>query len=159
VSISSTFYTQLFCTKVFCAAFLLLQFGYVTFWHKNIGAKAAHKILIKLTIALKYNFLLPTAWKSGFKMILKTSSKIRPPPPECCIFFWMALSECPEQIKEKVRTHVKHKVVRSKRGRVVSSQIYHRTTSWNIIAFWKYDFYHRTAYSIKDKRLNLLNKA
>ncbi len=38
-----------FCTKVFFAAFLELQFGFVIFWHKNIGAKAAYKMLMKLT--------------------------------------------------------------------------------------------------------------
>jgi len=26
-----------------------LQFGFVIFWSKNIGAKAAHKMLMKLT--------------------------------------------------------------------------------------------------------------
>jgi len=36
--------------KVICAAFLLLQFGFVSFWWKNIGAKGAHKMLMKLTI-------------------------------------------------------------------------------------------------------------
>jgi len=36
--------------KVLCAAFLLLQYGFVTFWQKIIGAKAAHKMLMKLTI-------------------------------------------------------------------------------------------------------------
>jgi len=40
VSISQTFYKKLFCTKVFCAAFLLLQFGYVIFWQKTIGSKS-----------------------------------------------------------------------------------------------------------------------
>jgi len=34
VSISSTFYACLFRTKVICAAFLLLQFGFVIFWQK-----------------------------------------------------------------------------------------------------------------------------
>jgi len=48
-SISSTFYLQLFRTKVFCTAFLWLQFGFLIFWHKNIGAKAAGKMLVKLT--------------------------------------------------------------------------------------------------------------
>jgi hypothetical protein len=38
-----------FCTKVFCAAFMCLQFGFVIFWQKNFGAKAAHKMLVKLT--------------------------------------------------------------------------------------------------------------
>jgi hypothetical protein len=35
--------------KVFCAAFMCLQFGYVIFWQKDFGAKAAHKMLVKLT--------------------------------------------------------------------------------------------------------------
>jgi len=47
VSISSTFYARLFCKKVFCTVFQL-QFGFVIFWHKNIGAKAARKMLMKL---------------------------------------------------------------------------------------------------------------
>ncbi len=35
--------------EVFCAAFLLLQFGFVIFWHKNIGAKAVCIMLMKMT--------------------------------------------------------------------------------------------------------------
>jgi hypothetical protein len=35
--------------KVFCAAFMCLQFGFVIFGQKNFGAKAAHKMLVKLT--------------------------------------------------------------------------------------------------------------
>jgi hypothetical protein len=49
VSISPTFYKQLFCVKVFYAAFLYLQNGLVIFLQKNVGAKAARKILMKLT--------------------------------------------------------------------------------------------------------------
>jgi hypothetical protein len=41
-----------FRTKVFCAAFMCLQFGFVIFWQKDFGAKAAHKILVKLTPGL-----------------------------------------------------------------------------------------------------------
>jgi len=37
--------------KNFCAAFLYLQFGFVTFWRKNIGAKATPKMLMKFTRA------------------------------------------------------------------------------------------------------------
>jgi hypothetical protein len=44
VSISPIFFWELFCTKVFFAAFLCLQFGFVIFWQKDFGAKAAHKI-------------------------------------------------------------------------------------------------------------------
>jgi len=36
VLFSSTFYEQLFSTKVFFEAFLYLQFGFVIFWQKNI---------------------------------------------------------------------------------------------------------------------------
>ena len=46
VSISPIFYEQLFCTKVFCAAFLCLQLVFVIFWWKDFGAKAAHKMLV-----------------------------------------------------------------------------------------------------------------
>jgi hypothetical protein len=49
VSISPILYEQLFCTKVFCIAFMCLQFGLVIFWQKDFGAKAAHKMLGKLT--------------------------------------------------------------------------------------------------------------
>jgi len=38
--------------KVFFAAFLYLQFGFVIFWQKNIGSKAARKMLMKLTPGL-----------------------------------------------------------------------------------------------------------
>jgi len=48
VSISSKFYKQIFFTKVLCAAFLVLQFGFVIFLQKNIGTKTARKMLVKL---------------------------------------------------------------------------------------------------------------
>ena len=35
--------------KVFGAAFMCLQFGFVIFWQKEIGAKVAHTIIVKLT--------------------------------------------------------------------------------------------------------------
>jgi len=38
--------------KVFCAAFMCLQFGFVIFWQKDFSAKAAHTMLVKLTPAL-----------------------------------------------------------------------------------------------------------
>jgi hypothetical protein len=50
VSISPIFYEQLFCAKDFCAAFMCLKFGFIIFWQKDFGAKAAHKILVKLTL-------------------------------------------------------------------------------------------------------------
>jgi len=36
VNFTNIFYELLFCTKVFCTAFLYLQFGVVIFWQKNI---------------------------------------------------------------------------------------------------------------------------
>jgi hypothetical protein len=33
--------------KVFCVAFMCLQFGFVIFWQNDFGAKAAHKMLVK----------------------------------------------------------------------------------------------------------------
>jgi hypothetical protein len=48
VSISPIFYKQLFRTKVFCAAFMCLQFGFIIFGQKDFSAKAAHKMLAKL---------------------------------------------------------------------------------------------------------------
>jgi hypothetical protein len=53
VSISPIFYKQLFHTKVLCAPFMCLQFGFVIFWQKDFGAKAAHIMLVKLTPASK----------------------------------------------------------------------------------------------------------
>jgi len=58
VSISQTFYWHLFHTKVFCSACLSLQHGFVTFWQKDIGAKAVHKILMKLTTGVNFTNIL-----------------------------------------------------------------------------------------------------
>jgi hypothetical protein len=44
------FYGQLSRMKVFCATFMCLQFGFVIFWQKDFGAKAAHKMSVKLTL-------------------------------------------------------------------------------------------------------------
>ncbi len=49
MSISPIFYGQLFPMKVFCAAFMCSKFGFVNFWQRDFGAKAAHKMLVKLT--------------------------------------------------------------------------------------------------------------
>jgi len=44
--------------KVFCAAFLCLQLGFVIFWQKDFGAKAAHKMLVKMTPGQSHKNLL-----------------------------------------------------------------------------------------------------
>ncbi len=36
--------------KFFCAAFMCLKFVFVIFWQKDFGAKAALKMLVKLTL-------------------------------------------------------------------------------------------------------------
>jgi hypothetical protein len=46
-------------TKVLCTAFKCLQFGFVIFWRKDFGTKAAHKMLVKFTQAIQLNFLWP----------------------------------------------------------------------------------------------------
>jgi len=58
VSISQTFYEQLLRMKVFCAAFMCLQFGFVIFRQKDFGGKAAHKMLVKLTPAKMFAGLI-----------------------------------------------------------------------------------------------------
>jgi hypothetical protein len=46
--------------KVFCAAFMRLQFGFVIYWQKDFGAKAAHKMLVKLTPSLPFSRWMET---------------------------------------------------------------------------------------------------
>jgi hypothetical protein len=36
--------------KVLCTAFKCLQFGFVVFWQKDFGAKAAHEMLAEIGI-------------------------------------------------------------------------------------------------------------
>ena len=45
---------QVFCTKVFRAALLCLQLWFVFFYQKEIGAKVAHKMLVKLTTGINF---------------------------------------------------------------------------------------------------------
>jgi hypothetical protein len=37
-------------TNALCTAFMCLKFGFVIFWQKDFVAKAAHKMLVKLTL-------------------------------------------------------------------------------------------------------------
>ena len=46
-------------TKVICTAFKCLQFGFVIFWQKDFGTKAAHKMLVKLTPGWSTFWVLP----------------------------------------------------------------------------------------------------
>jgi hypothetical protein len=49
VSISTTFYDQIFWYESVFVAFLNLEFGFVIFCKKNIIEKAVHKMFLKLT--------------------------------------------------------------------------------------------------------------
>ncbi len=40
------FTSSFYCKKVFCGAIFYLQFGFVSFWQKNIIAKATRKTLV-----------------------------------------------------------------------------------------------------------------
>ncbi len=51
-----------FCTKVLWAAFLLFQFDFVIFCQKNIGEKAARKMLVKLTTGRCFYFRIEHAF-------------------------------------------------------------------------------------------------
>jgi hypothetical protein len=61
VSISPTFYEQLFCGKVFFVAFLCIEFGFVISNFKNSVAKAAPNFFVELTTV----FHFPDATSSG----------------------------------------------------------------------------------------------
>jgi len=52
VSISSTFYARLFCTKVLRTAFLKLRLGFGVSTKALLYEKLAHKTLMKLTNGL-----------------------------------------------------------------------------------------------------------
>ena len=52
VLISSIFYKQLFCANMFWATFLYIQLVLVYFWQRDIGAKAALKMIVKLSTRL-----------------------------------------------------------------------------------------------------------
>jgi hypothetical protein len=49
VSISPIFYEQIFRAKVFLHTFNVLTIWVCNFWQKDFGAKAANKMLVKLT--------------------------------------------------------------------------------------------------------------
>ncbi len=65
LSITPIYYEQHFHTKVLCSAFMCLQFGFVIFWQKDFGTKAAHKMLVKLTPGDK---LTPLAYHPTIKV-------------------------------------------------------------------------------------------
>jgi len=72
--ISSTFYNQLFPTKVSFKAFLYSQFGFVIFWQKKIGTKAVHKMMMKLIPAL---FVLWSTQKIDKSLFLLENRDLR----------------------------------------------------------------------------------
>ncbi len=44
-----------FFTNVFCTAFMCLELEFVIFWRKDLGAKPAHKMLVKLSPGCQKN--------------------------------------------------------------------------------------------------------
>jgi hypothetical protein len=55
-----------FCTKLLRGAFLYLNFRFVLYWGKNISAKAAHKMLMKLTPGVTLQWALAVSVRTGF---------------------------------------------------------------------------------------------
>jgi len=53
---------QLFCVKVVCKVFLLLQFGFVIYWRMESGTKTAHKMLTKLATGANFINILWAAF-------------------------------------------------------------------------------------------------
>jgi hypothetical protein len=49
---------------------MCLQFGFVIFWQKGFGTKAAYKMLVKLTLEEKYQ-------KPYYKLLTKFDSKVQ----------------------------------------------------------------------------------
>ncbi len=64
-----------FCVKVFCQAFLYLQFGFVVFWRKNNDAKDASKMLIKLTVGVNFANILQAPFVPVDLILLKYSEE------------------------------------------------------------------------------------
>jgi hypothetical protein len=55
--------------KVLCTAFKCLQFGFVIFWRKDFGAKAANQMLVKLTPS--------QSWQWGQEVISKSDTEFQ----------------------------------------------------------------------------------
>jgi len=55
-----------------------LQFGFVTFWQKNIGKKSACKLLMKLTPAWRLSTgMVAVSGANNIKILLKVAQIIR----------------------------------------------------------------------------------
>jgi hypothetical protein len=54
---------------------MCLQFGFVIFWQKDFGAKAAHKMLVKLTPGVIYDHNIYTIQPHFFVGLLSYNSK------------------------------------------------------------------------------------
>ena len=72
VSISLTFYEQLFCMKVFSAAFLCLQYGFVIYGQMEIDKKAACKMLLSILYFTVANKKEPFTIVKNIKLPPKT---------------------------------------------------------------------------------------
>ncbi len=97
VSISPTFYARLFRWKVLWESFLYIHFRLELFWRKNIGAKTAHRMSVKLTQGGKFCLSWSNKmWKKGGRRRAKGGIMekgiyiIRFPLRCCCCCFLLA---------------------------------------------------------------------
>jgi len=77
------FYTKEFCSA--CSAFFYLQFGCVIFCRKNIVAKAAHIMLVKLAIGVHFINVLRTQilYEQNYKAKTKVKKDFRKKKNAC----------------------------------------------------------------------------
>ena len=62
-------YKRIFCTKVFCAAFLCLEFRFVIFCWKKFCINVAQKLLVKLTKGEGEMFEKSRYWHHHFSLL------------------------------------------------------------------------------------------
>jgi hypothetical protein len=60
VNFTNILHKPLFRMKIFCTAFMCLQFGFVIFWQKDFGAKVGHKMSVKLQPGMHKQVQLPS---------------------------------------------------------------------------------------------------
>ncbi len=77
--------SSFFIQKFFCVAFMCLQCGFVIFWWKDFGAKAAHKMLVK-SPRLKFSTFL--SGEENFFSYFRISAMFEMRTTLCEIHLW-----------------------------------------------------------------------
>jgi len=67
-----------FCIKLFCKAFSYYSYWLYNFWQKSIGAKASHKLLVKLTTVVNFINVLRAIFCTNFSPKPKLNKKKLP---------------------------------------------------------------------------------